>query len=277
MDPNTGLSEPFAPAGLPPRAGKPRENGLTMFMDSGISLPEQRGLLDLFGQHVDAAKILTTTAGLIDGDLLRAKISAYREAGVKPFPGGMFAEYAFSVGTVEAYLDACVEVGFPLVEISQNITDAGPDGRRALVAAARARGLEVLGEVGGKTGHVGAEAMAAEARDFLDAGAWKVLVEAREFIAADGAFDRELWDGLAQRVDASSLWVELPGSWISNVHNYQVYETMVWLVTHVGTEANIANVDSRDVMKLETIRRRIGPNMHGLLSESPAARVRLRR
>lgn len=250
----------FSKVGLPDRGGKPRNEGLTMMMDVGMPLTHQESLLELLSKFIDTAKVLTTTAGLIDDNVLRRKIDLYESAGVEPFPGGMFAEFAFSRGRTGRYLDACVDAGFRLVEISQNVTNAGPEGRRELVISARERGLKVIGEVGGKSTHVGTEEMVLQAKDFLTAGAWKVLVEAREFFT-NGQFDSSLWSDLTREVPASDLWMELPGSWIPGVHKFQVYETMLWLIDQVGESANVANVEADDLLKLETIRRHIGPNL----------------
>ena len=82
----------------------------------------------------------------------------------------------------------------------------------------------------------------------LDAGAWKVIAEAREsgtagIYRADGEVRTGLIDEIAHAVDIERLIFEAP-----------LRAQQVWLLKRFGTECNLGNIAPGDVLSLETLR-----------------------
>lgn len=265
QDRNTGEqtsgARAFAALTGKPRPGKPRDRGETMMIDWGIPLTTQQDLLDIQAQFIDQAKIAVGISGMISEKHLRAKINSYSNAGVKPFPGGMFAELAYHKGMLDQYFEECWRVGYELVEISDNVVHLDPDERQSIIQRAIDHGFSVLGEVGSKHTTTEIETLADDIRAARDAGAFKVLVEAAELVRGDGAFDPELVDGLVGEIEPDGLIFELPGVWIPGYHQHQGYQLMVWLVQRLGPTVNIGNVLPELVIPLETLRTGLGVTM----------------
>ena len=115
----------------------------------------------------------------------------------------------------------------------------------------------MLGEIGSKQVETSTETLIHDARIALEAGAWKIMVEAAEFATPEGV-DGALLDALLSEIDAATLIFELPGRWISGVHAHQVHAMMVRLTERFGPGVNIANVLPEDVIMLETLRTGLG-------------------
>lgn len=232
-----------------------------MMVDWGMPLGAQQDVLEVASEYIDVVKVAVGISGLISEDSLVRKISTYRESGVEPFPGGQFLEYAYRQGKVRQYYEECCRVGYRLVEVSDNVVDLTQQEKERLIRqAAEEYGLRVLGEVGSKLVATDPQALITDIKDCLTAGAWKVLVEAAEFVSPEGV-DPSLVESLLGDMDRADIMFELPGKWIANVHAYQVYQMMIWLVEHVGPDVNIGNVAAEDIVPLETLRTGVGVTM----------------
>ena len=243
------------------RPEKPRTTGISMLVDWGLPPGAQQDILDFSASFFDLAKIAVGISGLISKSALSTKILSYHESGVDPFPGGMFVELAYKQDKVSVYYEECRRVGYNLVEISDNVVHFSKEERQALIRQATDEyGLRVLGEVGSKHVETDPRTLVADIQDSLSAGAWKVFVEAAEFVTDDG-FSTDLVRFLIDQVDVSKIIFELPGKWIPDVHAHQIYRMMVWLVDHVGADVNIGNLGVEDIVPLETLRTGVGVNM----------------
>ena len=232
-----------------------------MMIDWGIPPGAQRDTLDLSSEFIDLAKVAVGISGLISEDSLVDKISDYRQAAVEAFPGGMYLELAVTQECVEAYYAECRRVGYQLVEVSDNVVHFDAALRERLIRQAiEEYGLRVLGEVGSKREKTDMGILVADIRDSLRAGAWKVFVEAAEFVTGDG-LNTELIETLLREIDPADIIFELPGKWIPGVYAHGTYSLMVWLVEYVGAQVNIGNVAAEDVLPLETLRANVGVNM----------------
>jgi phosphosulfolactate synthase len=225
------MKRAFSTIDIPTRPPKPRDAGVSMMIDWGLPPGAQRDILGFAAEFIDLAKVAVGISGLIAEDALTNKISVYREAGVEPFPGGMFLELAFKQEKVEDYYAECQEYG-----------------------------LQVLGEVGSKHEKTDLPTLITDIQAALQAGAWKVFVEAAEFVSPEG-LNTSLIETLLGEVNPADIIFELPGKWIPNVQAHQIYRLMVWLVEHVGPTVNIGNVAPEDVLPLETLRTGVGVNM----------------
>ena len=255
------MKRAFSAIELPTRSAKPRSTGMTMMVDWGLPLGAQRGILEIAGEFIDLGKVAVGISGLISEEMLVSKLAAYREVGIEPFPGGMYVEIAYNQDKVAHYYEECRRVGYRLVEVSDNVVPLPSDVKEDLIRRATDEyGLRVLGEVGSKHVKTDAQSLITDIQGCLEAGSWKVLVEAAEIVTEDG-LDMSLLEILLGEIDPADLLFELPGKWLANVHGHQIYRMMIWLVEHLGTEVNIANLLPEDIIPLETLRTRVGVNV----------------
>ena len=255
------MKRAFSMIELPERPLKPRETALTMMIDWGLPPATQQDTLDFAADFVDLAKVAVGISGLIPEEALLNKLSAYQNAGVEPFPGGMYLEMALKQEKVEDYYAECRRVGYRLIEVSDNVVHFSEALRERLIREAVERhGLRVLGEVGSKHDKTDIKTLIGDIRASLKAGAWKVFVEAAEFVTPEGP-ETDLIETLLSEVDPTDIIFELPGKWIPTVQAHQIYSLMVWLVDYVGPAVNIGNVGPEDVLPLETLRTGVGVNM----------------
>ncbi len=253
------MNSPHAFSGIPvsSRPEKPRESGLTMLIDWGIGPAAEEDLLKTSSEYIDLAKIAVGIAGLLDRDVLTTKLDTYRKYGVKPFPGGQYLEYAVGKGLEDVFLKEAGEAGFQMIEVSDNTVPFEPAFKTALIRKAREEyGFVVLGEVGSKISATEIEPFVADVRQCLDAGAWKVFVEAADLL--DGQDLRvDLVEALNNEFKLEQLIFELPGWWLGSEGMLKI-EVLTRLFKELGSDVNLANVDQGDVLYLETQRRKTG-------------------
>jgi len=251
----------YAEIPAPGTAPKPRSRRITMMADWGIPIGAQRDLLCMGGTYVDLAKIAVGLSRLLDRAYLMEKIARYRAHGIEAFPGGMFLEYAFYHGRSEEFLRETRELGYTLIEVSDNTVHFPGDAKYALIRRAiDGYGLTVLGETGSKHVTTDTATLIADIHRCLDAGSAKVFVEAAD-VFTGGEFRPDVITTLATEVPLDALIFELPGKWIRNIHQHQVHSLMVRLVEVLGPDANIANVFPEDILVLESLRQGLGVNV----------------
>lgn len=254
---------PFRFMNIPHRPEKPRDTGITMMIDWGMGVAQQRDILDIAGVNIDIAKIAVGLSGIISERVLTEKIAAYADHQVSAFIGGQFLEYGVyhqGMEIAKRYYEEARRVGFEYVEVSDNNLDISPEDKYELVRmGVEDFGLKILGEVGSKTECSSTQAMVDGIKGCLASGAWKVFVEGAEFTdKEDGSIREDVIDGVTKGVDLKDIIFELPGHWISNVHACGIHDMEVFLVQQFGPEINIANVAPGEIMMLETLRTGIG-------------------
>ena len=75
---------------IPERPAQPRNSGLTMMMDKGLSLRQAEDFLSVSGKYTDLIKLGFGTSFLTPN--LEQKIKLYHEAGMKVYLGGTLFE-----------------------------------------------------------------------------------------------------------------------------------------------------------------------------------------
>jgi len=255
-------SNPLADLVVARRSAKPRESGLTMVADWGMPIGKQQDFLSVAHPFVDLAKIAVGISALFEAQTLAEKIDAYALRDILTFPGGQFLEYSVVNGQTDAYLQACVEAGFPCIEVSDNLLEIALDSKSDLIRSARGTyGLRVLGEVGKKEGLGTTHDLAEDAARCLEAGAERVFLEAADFFA--GEINEVSLNRIVDRCGIEPLIFELPGPWIEGVTLSDIHKITRWLLETFGPEVSIANVSPGDVLKLEALRLGIGVDAGG--------------
>lgn len=242
------------------RSEKPRTTGLTMVADWGIGPHAQSDLLTTGATFFDLAKIAVGISRLLPDDVLRNKISIYRQHQVEPFPGGQYLEYAEGEGKTDQYLSAVVEAGYKWVEVSDNMATVTLQWKLDMIRkATEASNLIVLGEVGQKEGLQTVVPMGDDAQACLDAGAQVILLEAAELIGDDPAVAKAV-EAVIQRIGLDKVMFELPGPWIEGVTHESIHRMRRQLVDQYGPDVNIGNVEPSDLISLEAYRLGLGVN-----------------
>jgi phosphosulfolactate synthase len=233
---------------IPARSVKPREQGITHVIDRGLSIAEVDGLLEVAPDSVDIVKLGWGTA-LVSANL-KPKLERYAARGIPVVLGGTLTELAIKQGRVEGLIAWLRELGLRHVEVSDGTIALDGEVKAHLIRSLAANGFVVLAEVGSKDAdfimapYVWVEQIE---RD-LEAGAWKVITEAREsgtagIYRADGEVRTGLIDEIVHAIDANKLIFEAPQK-----------EQQVWLLHRFGTECNLGNIAPIDVLSLETLR-----------------------
>ena len=94
-------------------------------------------------------------------------------------------------------------------------------------------------------------------RELTDPEAWGHFVPIQEALFTDNVFRRDLVDALAARFPMERLIYELPGWWLGPAGGQKI-PTVNALLTQLGPETNLGNVEPSDVLYLETARCKTG-------------------
>jgi len=216
-------------------------------IDRGLSVAEVDGLLEVAGGSVDVVKLGWGTAVVTAN--LKPKLERFAMHGIPVVLGGTLTEIAIRQGRVDGLIAWLRELGLRHVEISDGTITLEPDVKRGLIERL-SQDFIVLAEVGSKDAdfimapYIWVEQIE---RD-LDAGAWKVIAEAREsgtagIYRANGEVRTGLIDEIAHAVDPERMIFDAP-----------LQAQQVWLLKRFGTECNLGNIAPADVLSLETLR-----------------------
>ena len=169
----------YALSHIPARTVKPREDGLTMVMDKGLSMRQAEDMLSSSGALVDLVKLGFGTSFVTPK--LKEKIALYQKADMRVYLGGTLFEAFVARGQFKDYRKLLDQLGLDMAEVSDGSINM-PAKEKCKYIAELAKNFTVLSEVGSKeTGILISPAKwVSMMRTELDAGSWKVIAEARE-------------------------------------------------------------------------------------------------
>ena len=233
--------------GLPMRPSKPRERGLTHVIDKGLTLAEIDGMFESAGDYVDIVKLGWGTSYVTRN--LREKVQRYHDHGTPVMCGGTLLEAAVARGRVEEFRRWNQDVGFTHVEVSDGTLRMERESKQELIRSL-ARDFVVLSEVGSKDQDAiyAPYQWVAWIREELEAGAWKVITEAREtgtagIFRGTGEVRSGLIDEIVHELPVERLLFEAPQK-----------DQQAWFIRHLGPEVNLGNIPPEEVIPLETLR-----------------------
>lgn len=232
---------------MPERPVQPRENGLTMVMDKGLSLREAEDLCDISAPYCDLIKLGFGTS--IITNRLHEKIKLYKSAGLKPYFGGTLFE-AFAVrNMMDDYRRFLEEYEMEMVEVSDGVMELDHDLKCEYIVSL-SKDFTVLSEVGSKLKgkEISNEKWISFMQTELQAGAWKVIAEAREsgnmgIYNDDGSANFELILAIKKALNPDDILWEAP------LKNQQV-----WFIKLLGPNVNLGNIATNEIISLETLR-----------------------
>ncbi len=225
--------------------GLRRDGGLTHVLDKGLGPRAWEDVLETSGAYIDIVKLGWGTAFVTAG--LERKLEVLRE---KPVViGGTFFEVVYAKGQLDDYKRWLGELGITHVEISDGTVEI-PRERKLELIEDFARDFTVLSEVGSKDSEVvfAPYEWVVWIKEERDAGAWKVITEAREggtagIFRPSGEMRTGLVDEIAHSIDFHDLVWEAPTK-----------ASQAWFIKHFGPEVNLGNIPPDEVIPLETLR-----------------------
>ncbi len=232
---------------MPDRLLRPRQHGITMVMDKGLSVEEAKSFLSVSYPHIDIIKLGFGTSFVTPN--LREKIEVYKSYDLPIYFGGTLFEAFLIRNQFEDYISVCKDYGITYMEVS--------DGSITIPHAEKCGYIEkltkygtVLSEVGSKDAeHIippykWIELMRAE----LNAGATYVIAEARE--AGNVGIYRgsgEVREGLVQEI-----LTQIPAEkilWEAPQKAQQLY-----FIELIGCNVNLGNIAPSEVIAMEAMR-----------------------
>ncbi|TXI34215.1 MAG: phosphosulfolactate synthase [Niabella sp.] len=232
---------------LPQRAKQPREYGLTMVMDKGLSLEEAKNFMSVSAPHVDIVKLGFGTA--VVTPRLEEKIELYKSCGMAVYFGGTLFEAYLVRNQVQDYINTCKALGIDYMEVSDGSIEIPHTEKCGYIEKLTKYGT-VLSEVGSKDAtHIippykWIELMKAE----LEAGSSYVIAEARE--AGNVGIYRgtgEVREGLVQEIltviPAEKIIWEAPQK-----------AQQLYFLELIGCNVNLGNIPPNEVIALEAMR-----------------------
>ena len=101
---------------IPNRTPKPRESGLTMVMDKGLSIREIEDVLSTSADYIDIVKFGWATSFVTPN--IADKIKVYQDAGIPVYFGGTLFEAFVVRGQFEDYLRVLDKFKLGYAEVS---------------------------------------------------------------------------------------------------------------------------------------------------------------
>ncbi|MEX0965702.1 MAG: phosphosulfolactate synthase [Bacteroidia bacterium] len=232
---------------LPERTQKPREAGLTMVMDKGMSLRESEDFISVAGQYADLVKLGFGTSFVTPR--LREKLDIYKQAGIPVYFGGTLFEAFIARNQFEEYKRVLDRFGMGHVEVSDGSITLEHEQKCEYISDL-AKNFAVLSEVGSKD----AEKIIPPYRwiqlikEEMAAGSWKVVAEAREsgnvgIFRGTGEVRSGLVDEILTQIPADKILWEAPQK-----------SQQVWFIKLLGQNVNLGNIAPHEAIPLETLR-----------------------
>ena len=232
---------------IPERVKKPRENGLTMMMDKGLSLNDTKNFIDMCGPLTDIVKLGFGTSAI--SPHIETKIKLYKDAGLSVYIGGTLFEAFVIRDMFEEYKELIRRWKLNMCEVSDGSIEISHKDKCNYIKDL-AQEFKVVSEVGSKdqakliAPYKWIELMQEE----LKSGAWKVIAEAREggnvgIYNKVGDVRSDLIDEILTKISNEDILWEAPKK-----------HQQVWFIKLLGTNVNLGNIAWDEVIPLETLR-----------------------
>jgi phosphosulfolactate synthase len=232
---------------IPSRPEKPREKGVTMMMDKGLSIREVEDFIEASGHLTDLVKFGFGTSFVSTN--LETKIKLYQEAGIKTYFGGTLFEAFYVRKKVNEYRKLVDKMNMGTLEISDGSIIIPHDEKCELIQKF-SKDYTVLSEVGSKEAGIiiSPAKWVKMMTNELEAGSWKVIAEGREsgsvgIFRPNGKPHTMLVNKIRAKVKPENILWEAP------VKNQQV-----WFINLFGANVNLGNIAHNDMIPLECLR-----------------------
>ena len=232
---------------LPRRTEKPRQEGLTMVMDKGLTLNEAADFIENHAEHTDIIKLGFGTAVVTRH--IEQKVRLYQDAGIPVYFGGTLFEAYVVRNQFEDYLRVLDHFRIDHAEVSDGSIEMPHDVKCDYIRRLATRAT-VLSEVGSKDAEkiIPPYEWIEQMETALQAGAWKVIAEAREsgtvgIFRGSGEVRSGLVAEIIRKIPLEKVIWEAP-----------LKAQQVWFIKLYGTNVNLGNIAPNEVIPLETLR-----------------------
>lgn len=232
---------------VPERPQKPRNHGVTMVMDKGLSIRQAEDLVTSSGHLIDFIKLGFGTSYVSKN--VKEKVRIYRDAGIRTYLGGTFFEAFVVRNMFNDYLRLIDDLGLDTMEVSDGSVRMQHDIKCEYISKLSRYGI-VLSEVGSKEEGIliAPNKWKIMMQKELEAGAWKVIAEAREsgtvgIYRPSGKAHIQLINKILGKISPESVIWEAP------IKSQQAF----WIKL-LGANVNLGNIAPEEVIPLETLR-----------------------
>ncbi|HEY9532974.1 MAG TPA: phosphosulfolactate synthase [Mucilaginibacter sp.] len=232
---------------LPERTQKPRDKGITMIMDKGLSVRQVEDFLEVAGPYTDIVKLGWATSYVTPN--LDRKIKIYQEANIPVYFGGTLFEAMVIRGQFDDYRRVLDKYKLQHAEVSDGSITID-HAEKCEYIRKLAEQVTVISEVGSKdvqkifAPYKWIQLMKAE----IEAGSWKVIAEAREsgnvgIYRDSGEVRQGLVDEILTQIPEDHIIWEAPQK-----------AQQVWFIELIGANVSLGNIAPVDTIPLETLR-----------------------
>ncbi len=232
---------------IPERPSKPRTTGYTMVMDKGLSLREVSDLIETSGEYVDIVKLGWATSYVTP--VLSEKLKLYKDAGIPVYFGGTLFEAFVVRDQFDDYRKVLEKYDIQFAEVSDGSIEMDHDAKCKYIETL-SQDVTVLSEVGSKDAEkiIPPYKWIQQMETELQAGAWKVIGEAREsgnvgLFRDSGEVRQGLVEEILTKIPSEKIIWEAPQK-----------AQQVWFIKLCGPNVNLGNIAPNEVIPLETIR-----------------------
>ena len=232
---------------IPERTKKPREKGLTMVMDRGLSINDTKNFIDMSLPYTDIVKLGFGTSAV--SPHVRAKIDLYKEAGLMVYLGGTLFEAFVARNMFKEYKELLTKWDLNMCEVSDGSIEISHEDKCNYIQEL-SKEFQVVSEVGSKDENkvIPPYKWIQLMEEELEAGSWKVIAEAREggnigIYNRGGDVRSDLIDEILTKIPNEKIIWEAPRK-----------SQQVWFIKLLGTNVNLGNISWDEVIPLETLR-----------------------
>ncbi|MCT4663963.1 MAG: phosphosulfolactate synthase [Flavobacteriales bacterium] len=233
---------------IPERVSKPRELGITMVMDKGLSFKDAQSLVEMSKDHIDIIKLGFGTSYFTPR--LEDKIKFYQQNDIKVYLGGTLFEAFVIRGMYKEYVELITRLNIDTAEVSDGSIEISHEQKCEYIRDLKSKGFTVLSEVGSKSAeklippYRWIEMMEKE----LQAGSWKVIAEAREggnvgIYRGGGEVRSDLIEEITRKINVNDILWETPQK-----------SQQIWFLKLLGPNVNLGNIATNEVIPLECLR-----------------------
>ena len=233
---------------IPERPLKPREKGLTMVMDKGLSTQEAEAMISSSSQFIDIVKFGFGTALVTKN--LKTKIKLYKKHGIKVYLGGTLFEAFLIRDMFKEYCEFIKKLELDTVEISDGSMKMNHEKKCEYINNLSNQKITVFSEVGYKSSNkiLAPSKWIKLMQKEIEAGSWKVIAEAREsgnvgLYRSGGEVRSDLIEEILTKVPKDKILWEAPKK-----------KQQVFFIKLLGANVNLGNISTNDVIPLECLR-----------------------
>ena len=232
---------------IPSRASKPREEGLTMVMDKGLSLNEAENMVALKSELTDIVKLGFGTSLLTR--FIDKKINLYQKSGMMVYTGGTLFEAFVIRNQFDDFCKLMDKLKLEMVEVSDGSISINHDVKCEYIQKL-SKNFKVISEIGSKDESIILDdsQWISFMKKELDAGSWKVIAEAREggnvgMFDPNGNIKKNLINKITSNIPSEKILWEAPQK-----------KQQVWFINSFGANVNLGNISPNDIISLECLR-----------------------